>query len=758
MDTMLLATKVRVPPPPHDAVPRTRLLDALEHAIPRYRLMLLSAPAGYGKTTLLAQWARTSGHPTAWLSLGAEDNDLERFLRVLLVAWQQIQPRVRESPLGLLLGGLSPDTATVLAAFINVANVVPAHLVFILDDYQLIDDPAIHHALTWLLDRLPPTLHICLACRADPPLPLARYRARHQVLELRTAALQFGPDETADFLERRMGLALTHTAAAAVHTGTEGWITGVQLVGLALRQFPAGEQIAVSGTQRFIADYLSEEVVARLPEAHRHFLLQTSILEQLCGSLCDAVTEGRDGQTTLERLERGNLFLVPLDDSRAWYRYHALFADFLRAELQHRLPDHVTDLHRRAARWFLAQDLPDQAFRHAVAGDDVTLVTQLVERYVYAKLLGGEFRVVQSWIDALPAAWTAAYPALGLARARVLAATGAVEACLSCVDAIEQQLMPAEGQQAREQLAKVTAVRCFIACMQNDLERAEVLADRALRELPPDDLGFRPGIYGVLGDSYRQHGRWEDARAAYLRVLDFTAAPAVRVRSVHFYGALADLALRQGQLHDAAAYWRRALVAMDEPLLWGRVPLPLMGWVGVRLAEVLYEWNDLPQAREHLAHGLERAELGGDVRALVAGYLLAGRLALTGGDIAAAAAYLERVRPLAEQAPFADCVSGYEAFQLRLWLVQDRRRAAVGRADELLRGAALIGRVEGERAQLAAMHALIVAGDVPALEQAQALLRPLFRDVDAAGRAGLQIEALALQALAHWRRGDTAAP
>ena len=345
MDALLLATKLRVPPLPQRAVLRMRLIDALEHAIPHVPLVRLAAPAGYGKTTLLAQWAHASRLRVAWLALGAEDNDLDRFLRYLLAAWAEREPGVLESPAGLRLGAMLPDTEAVLSALLNLAGERQDQLVFVLDDYHVIVDAAIHRALTFLLDHVPPNLHFVLAGRAEPPLPLARYRARQHLLDLGVGDLQFLPDQTAEFVHQHMGLDLPPDQIAELQTRLEGWIAGVQLVSLTLRSHRGtGDTLAVSGTHRYIADYLSQEVLSGLPDARQRFLLQTSILEGLCASVCDAVTATTGGQAELERLERDNLFLVPLDDTRTWFRYHRLFAEYLQADLRRRYPAEVAPL------------------------------------------------------------------------------------------------------------------------------------------------------------------------------------------------------------------------------------------------------------------------------------------------------------------------------------------------------------------------------------------------------------------------------
>jgi LuxR family maltose regulon positive regulatory protein len=755
MDSFLLATKLRIPPQPHRAVRRTRLIDALEGGALHYKLTLVSAPAGYGKTTLLAQWAHSSRFPVVWLSVGEEDNDLERFLRYLLAAWEKVQPGVQETSLGLLLSGMSPETEAVLAAFINVANDAPDPLIFVLDDYHLIEEPAIQQALTFLLDHLPPAVHFVLAGRAEPLLPLARYRARHELLEFEAEDLQFLLEETTDFLSQMMELELSSDEVVTLQAQLEGWVAGLQLVALTLQRRLAGaDRLVVSGKHRFIADYLSEDVLAPLPDSLRRFLLQTSLLDSLCGPLCDAVTGREGGQEMLELLERENLFLVPLDDSRAWFRYHRLFAGFLQEVLHRHHPAEVAGLHCRAARWYLAQELPEQAFPHAVAGEAVELVINLANRYGITRLKAGEITLVKRWLESLPEAWYTSHPELGFFRAAFLIFTGQFKTCARCLDEIER-LAPAQGEHRRWQLARVTAMRCFIACFQNDLAGAERYGGQALRDLPEeDDFDFRSEVYGALGDTYRHYGRWEEAKACYLKVLDFTHAPTFWIESVHLFGALADLDLRQGHLREAAAYWRKALGVIRDQATWGDYPLPVIGWVYIRMGEILYEWNELEQAKDHLTQGLERAELGGDVRAMIAGYLLAGRLKLTSGNIAAAGEALEQARPLVEKAPFPDWTDRFARLQLEWWLAQDRRRAAIDWVDEMQQGDALEERPESEEAHLVIARMQLVKRDASSLEQALALLRRLLKATEAEGRMGLMIEVLALQALAHWRRGE----
>jgi LuxR family transcriptional regulator, maltose regulon positive regulatory protein len=757
METFLVATKLRIPVQPRQVVHRGHLVDSLEENVPRHKLTLVAAPAGYGKTTLLVQWAGSSRLPVAWVSIGEEDDDVARFFRYLLTAWEEATPGVMESPLGMLLGGMMPDMGSVLPAFVNEAGRQLEHMVFVLDDYHLIRDDAIHQALTFLLDHLPPTIHFVLAGREEPPIPLARYRARHELLELRAEEILFSLDETADFLNRLMKLGLSQDEVVALQNRLEGWIAGLQLVALSLpRHREAADRLFVSGRHRFIADYLSEDVLAHLPEELRRFLLQTSILDRLSGPLCDAVTGRNDGQEMLETLERRNLFLVPLDDSREWFRYHQLFTDFLRGELNRRHSDEVAGLHSRAAMWYLAHDLPDQALRHAVSADDAELVMQIGERYFVVTLHSGEFTVLKRWLESLPERWHSDYPMIGLIDAGVLAFTGDLDACVRCVDGVEQRLSVAESKDKGWHLARVTAVRCSIACFQNDVARAESYADSALRELPEEDYTFRADIHHALGDTYRRNGRWEEARQSYLRILDLPPDPSFHIRLVHVFGALADLELRRGRLHDSAAYWRKALALIQKRETWGSLPLPLIGWVHIRMGEILYEWNELEEAWDYLSRGLERVELGGDVRAMIAGHLITGRLKLTQGDIDTADQYLEQARPLLEEASFPDWTGRFERLRLELWLAQNRLRAAVNWVDEMLRADAPQGRPDGEATGLAVARVLIVKGDTPSVERAQELLQRLLSSAEAEGRVGIAIEAQALQALAHGRRGEVA--
>lgn len=756
METRLLATKVRIPPAPRRMVTRARLSSALDGDVPRHRLTVVSAPAGYGKTTLLADWARASSLPVAWLTLSEHENDFERFFRYLLRSWELVEPDVGGSALDLLLGGIELDQEAVLAAFVIAAEGGGRDVVFVLDDYHLIEETAIHAALAFLLEHFPPHVRLVVSTRGEPPLPLARYRARGELLELQAEDLRFQLDETREFLRQGRGNELDTGAVASLHEQLEGWAAALQLAASSLQRVDSSSKVDFSGRHRYVADYFATDVLAGCPEDVRQFLLQTCVLDRLSGALCDAVTGAGNSQAMLEALERDGLFLVPLDESREWYRYHRLFADFLRSELRRRQPDERLALHARAARWYLERDLPEEAFHHAVAGEDVELVIRIVDLYFATKLFSGEVRLVRRWLAALPEGWYASHPMLGLAPATYHIITGSSDTGLAWVARVERRLAEL-GVDDPEQLAKIAAIRCAVACFQNELAQAEAYADLALRDLPAGDANYRSATYHALGDTYRRNGHWEAARECYRKALEYTDQLAYPIRvgqSAHIHGALADLELTQGRLSAAATYWRRALAATRDEENWGRLPLPLVGWFYIRTAELLYERSRLSACAEQLSLGLERAELGGDVRTRICGYLLAARLALTEGDADRASADLERARLLLEGAAFAELQARFQRVQVELWLARGEARSALRWAREAAEVGELRGMPEGDEARIVAARVAICCAERSAIDESLEILRQVRGAAEADGRMGAVIEALALESVARWRQGE----
>jgi LuxR family maltose regulon positive regulatory protein len=438
---VLLATKLDVPQRRPGLLPRPRLLGRLAAGMEQ-ELTLVCAPAGFGKTSLLGDWARHARQPVAWLSLDAGDDDPVRFWRYVAAALDRAGIAVGERLAPLLRGPEPASLETVVTALINELVARSEEVTLLLDDYQLIQVPPIHDSLTLLLDRAPPMLRLVLASRADPPLPLARLRARGQLAELRERDLRFTMEESAALLRETSGLELPASSLDAVATRTEGWVAGLQLAALSLHGHPdpAGFVATFSGSDRYVLDYLAEEVLDRQPEPLRLFLLDTSVLERLSGPLCDAVTGRTDSQRLLEQAERANLFLVPLDGQRRWWRYHRLFADLLRARLRQTQPERVGGLHQAAAAWCERNGLVDDAIRHALAAGDQVWAARLIERHFDALLRRAEGATVDRWVAALPAELVRARPRLLVAQAVWALLGGRVEEAEPLVDQAETAL------------------------------------------------------------------------------------------------------------------------------------------------------------------------------------------------------------------------------------------------------------------------------------------------------------------------------
>ena len=487
----LLATKLHVPRPRTHLVLRSHLIERLQQGVAR-PLTLVSAPAGFGKTTLLAQWLAQSGRSAAWLSLEAEDNDPTRFLAYLIAALQTLDPHLGTTALALLHTSQPAPPETVLAMVTNdLVSREGGDVVLVLDDYHVITVDPIQRGMTFLLEHLPPQMHLILATRADPPLPLARLRAQGQLCEVRAAELRFGTTEASAFLQAVMGLDLPVEAIATLERRTEGWIAGLQLAALSLQgraDVPAF-LAAFTGSHRYVLDYLSDEVLVRQPAPVQQFLLHTSILERLSGPLCDAVTGQQRSQAMLEALERANLFVVALDDERGWYRYHYLFAQVLRSHLQQREPTLVPQLHRRASAWYEQHDLSVEAVQHALATPDVELAARLIEPIALPVAFQGQIDTVLGWLNTLPEALVRTRPLLCVYYAYLLALTNQFEAAEELLQQAErcvQEEMPPE--QGRTILGWVLSTRAGMVGLSGNISQAILPARQALDLLPEAEV------------------------------------------------------------------------------------------------------------------------------------------------------------------------------------------------------------------------------------------------------------------------------
>ncbi len=665
--TPLLQTKLYIPSPRPELVARTRLIERLNRGLRSGRkLTLVSAPAGFGKTTLLSEWIAGCDRPVAWLSLDESDNDSVRFLSYLIGALQTI-PDLDESGVGKPALAMlhasqsqSPPVEAILTALINEVAVTPTAFILVLDDYHLIQSQHVHDALSFLLDHLP-SMHLALATRADPPLPTARLRGRGQMTELRQTDLRFAPEEVAEFLNRVMGLGLSKEDIAALGFRTEGWIVGLQLAALSLQDRADSHEFiaAFSGGHHYVLEYLTEEVLHRQPEPVQRFLVQTSVLDHLCGPLCDAVTEERDGEEMLAHLLRRNLFILPLDDQHYWYRYHHLFADLLHGHLCRSRPDDIAALHRRAAVWHSENGYADQAVQHALEAQDYQLASRMIVNSWRRMFHQGWMNTAVRWLESLPPNLVRRSPPLGIAYCWTLFVRGDyrlspyLEETIEAFEQLRQDgALPVGIQEYRIVAQQVGLLRSVIARYQGDIAAAIAHAGQvlpAIRQVGQElgqsfvDLAYG-GYYLQMGHNYLAAGDLEQAAECFGRSSLHSRGGG---NILAMAGAVFELALirqRQGRLSEAEAVCREALALAQQPEYAG---WPAFCMVHIALGSVLLESGHLNKATEHLNHGLELSRSSGHVLYLARGYLVAARLHHVQRDTSAARAAWQQAEQLA---------------------------------------------------------------------------------------------------------------
>jgi LuxR family transcriptional regulator, maltose regulon positive regulatory protein len=755
----LLMTKLAVPSTRVSHVPRPRLSERLEEG-PGPQLILVSAPAGFGKSTLLGTWASElsgSGRPIVWYSLDSGDNDPAQFWRYFFTAIDLMQPGSGKTALALLGSPQAPPIEAILTTLLNELVDLSTDAVLVVDDYHLIESQTIHEALTFLIDHLPPRMSLVIATRMDPPLPLARMRVRGEMTELRAADLRFTPEEAATFLNQVMGLKLSAEDTAELEGRTEGWIAGLQMAALAMRDHAdiPGFIAAFAGSNRYVLDYLAEEVLARQPEELQTFLLETSILDRMRAPLCNAVTGRADGQTALERLEHANLFVIPLDDERHWYRYHHLFVDVLRQRLRQECPDLVSVLHRRACGWFERQGLVGEAINHALEAQDWERAVRLIESNGVTVVLGRQVQTMLGWIDRVPEELARERPALCTIRALALVLFNRPDAAEASLQEAERYLgeNPATDQ-AHTILGRAAVIRAAIARSSGDIERCVAMGRRALELLPETESTGRAAARTNAALAYQVSGNVAPANERALEEVTASfhtsGAQVMLLRSIDF---LARLRTLQGRLRAAAAtYEESAQVASGRDGLRGTVNSAAY-YVG--LGDIHREWNDLDSAESYLRRGIDMftGTMSVDAEVVTHGYLALARLQQARGRHADAQATLEKFAELARQRDFFSLLAARgEAALAGLALVQDDLPAAVSWAEASGLGAYDELSYRREEQYLTRARVLIAQEQLNPmnsyLDEALGLLDRLFTASQSAGRMGSVIEILALRALA----------
>ncbi|MBI5302998.1 MAG: LuxR family transcriptional regulator [Chloroflexi bacterium] len=742
MSTPVLATKLYIPPPRPKVVLRPRLIERLNAGLSSgCKLTLISAPAGFGKTALVSEWVAGCERPVAWLSLDEGDSDSTRFLTYLIVALQTIMANIGAGVLGVLQAPQPPSIEANLTALLNEITTIPraGNFILVLDDYHAIDAKSIDNALIFLIEHLPPQMHLVIATREDPHLPLARLRARDQLIELRAADLRFTSIEAAGFLNQVMGLSLSAENIAALETRTEGWIAGLQLAALSMQghQDTTGFIKSFTGSHRFVLDYLLAEVLQRQSESVQFFLLRTSILDRICGSLCDAVLRDSAvaGQATLEYLERANLFIVPLDNERHWYRYHHLFGDLLRKRLGSSLaPEGNAELHIRASEWYENNGLAFEAFRHATAAKDVERATRLIEGERMPLHFPGAVNTILDWLNALPRQVLDARPALWWRSAALSLIVGITTGVQEKLQSAENGLQGAEPtDKTRNLIGRIATARATLALTRYETETILVQSKRALEYLDADNLSDRTSAYWTQSIAYFFQGERAAARDAVNNALTLAQASASNFALLLATSTLATLQEIENELARAAETYRRALQLAGNP------PLAFASGAHLGLAHIFYEWNDLDAAQHHGENSLNLARQYDRVidRFIISQVFLA-RLKLAQGDVDGAAAMLAQSEQSARQ----------ENFLLRLPEIATAQVPVLLRQGQVATAAQLALQYE---LPLSQVRVLIAQNDPSA---ALAVLEPFRQKMEAKGWADERLRAMVLQAIALYAHGE----
>jgi len=757
----VLVTKVTIPPLRSVLLHRSRLLEVLQQSrsVP---LTLLAAGAGFGKTTLFAAWASQHAGQVAWLSLDEQDNDPTRFWTYVIAALRHSGPRlsaVGEAALAMLHSSHPPLLTSALTSLINDLATLALDTALILDDYHLIREAAIHESLQFMLDHLPPCLHLCLSSRVDPPLPLARLRARGQLVEIRDMDLRLSNEEAAGFLKEIMGLSLSEAEVRRLEQRTEGWIAGLQLAALSTRRHADVSAFirAFTGSHRLILDYVQEEILEPLPQAQQRFLLYTSVLERMNAELCQAVTGEQASQQMLVSLERANLFLIPLDEERRWYRWHTLFREVLLARLQATEPDQVTGLHREAALWYQRQDWPHEAISHARASQDFWLVAELLEGCVERLYRQGELQTLLAWIKLLPFEVLRAHPRLAASyllvfyvlfpfspqhqqeQAYLQQLRAGVERALVCQDQIP--LSQAERDLLRHRLTILDGwERVAEALSDGNVEQLSSLA-KEVQGLPPDDdLMWQQHRLAPFPMAWRMAGNFPPVVTALQDMGEMARRMQNPYQEVQALWGLIVALIALGQLSQA----RDHCETLHQLVTRLGEPLPIAAYPDVFQAQLAYAWNQLEVAKSAALIAIEKTAPLQYLDILMVAYEVLVRACLALGDLTGAQHAVHEMEQVNKQTAIPLFHPWVESLQVQLWLAQGNLTRAVEWAEHTpYRQDILV--YSRESASLALVHVYLADRRY---SQALQLLAALRSSAEQVARVGSIIPILALQVAA----------
>jgi LuxR family maltose regulon positive regulatory protein len=742
---LLLKTKLNIPPVRRAHVQRLELIHKLDK-LREYRLALIVASAGYGKTALVSAWIAQTQLKVAWFSIDAGDNDPVRFWDYLIAAIQTLYPELGEQSLTFLHEPQPLPIETILSSLINELAAVPDLLTLVLDDYHLIESPSIHEGLAFLVEHMPSQMRLIITTRSDPALPLARMRVRGELLELRSSDLRFSPPQIASFFTDVMGLSLTTDQVSALDSRVEGWIAGLQLAGLALqgKSEPAAFIASFAGDHHYVLDYLGDEILDRLPDELQQFLLQTSILERLNAELCDTVTGDIETQKALEYLDRHHFFVVALDDKRQWYRYHRLFADFLQHRLGLKYPDRLKELHQRASQWFEHNGLQAEAISHALAAHDFEWAAELVQGI--AELLiwrRAEHTTLLGWLSALPEHVMQLYPRLYLYHAWVLHLTNQMSAAQERILDAENVLKQTVSSPDPLIAGMLAAVHSTLTGLQHQFPETLRLSRKALELLPNDAVSWRCMAAINLGVTCAYIGEVQEAVEVLSYAMDLSQEIGSSFAILSAFWHLSSLQTTQLSLR-AAENTCQQLEAANQ--MTGLQRFPTSGYVALLLGEIHMERNQLETAEVHLLESAAQINPESFPIALMRAYLALSRLKNHQGDTEAAGHYWQLAEQLERMSKLQGRATLLSVSRARRWLSEGKLGAVEAWAAENRLALDEEFTYHREAHYLLLARFYLARGDTA--DKALYLLERMVKQAEVSQRNGSLIRALILQALA----------